>query len=82
MDMQGSYESKLLRVLIGFLHISLSQQLALTRHGKAFETLALEEKTAIQNDMMLAVFGIAKQIDETTIDGYLKPPGPPMGKIH
>jgi hypothetical protein len=83
MEIKGTYESKLLRILIGFLHISLSQQLAITRHGKGFETLSSEEKATIQTDMMQAVFGIAQQVDEATIDGYLKPTIPPSsGKIH
>jgi len=82
MDIQGSYETKLLRIIIGFLHVSLSQQLALTRHGKAFESLAPEEKTTLQNDLIVSVFALARQVDEATIDGYLKATdSPPAGGI-
>jgi hypothetical protein len=70
MDIQGSYESKLLRIVIGFLHVSLSQQLALTRHGKAFESLAPEEKKTLQNDLIVSVFALARQVDEPFRRGY------------
>ena len=70
MDIQGSYESKLLRIVIGFLHFSLSQQLALTRHGKAFESLAPEEKKTLQNDLIVSVFALARQVDEPFRRGY------------
>jgi hypothetical protein len=46
MDDEAKYDTNLLRVIIGFLHISLSQQLALARHGKPFELLTQEEKAA------------------------------------
>jgi len=36
MALDGSYESKLLRVLIGYSHVSLLQQVALTQYGKVF----------------------------------------------
>lgn len=72
-----SYESKLLRIIIGFLHISLSQQLALTRHGKAFELLSQAEKDTLQNDMIGAVRAVARQVGEEAIEAFLKPPVQP-----
>jgi hypothetical protein len=36
MALDGSFESKLLRVLIGYFHVSLLQQLALSQYGKSF----------------------------------------------
>ena len=83
MELNGSYESKLLRILIGFLHISLSQQLSLVRHGKAFELLDPAEKTALQNEMINNVMGVARQVSEEALEAFLKPPppAPPSGPI-
>lgn len=74
MALDGTYETQLLRILIGFLHISVSQQLALVRHGKAFEKLTPEEKEALQKDMVLSVMTIAGQLSETALKGGLEPP--------
>lgn len=43
MALDGTYETKLLRILIGYFHVSLSQQLSIAHHGKKFEDLAPEE---------------------------------------
>jgi hypothetical protein len=77
MENNGSYESKLLRIIIGFLHISLSQQIALTRHGKAFELLTQAEKDTLQGDMIGSVMTIARQVGEEAIEAFLQPPVPP-----
>ena len=45
-------------------------QLALTRHGKAFESLAPEEKKTLQNDLIVSVFALARQVDEPFRRGY------------
>jgi len=83
MDEEGSYEAKLLRTIIGFLHISLSQQLALTRHGKPFEHLTQEEKDALQAEMINSVATVARQVNEETLRAFLKPPPPtPPGQVH
>ncbi len=73
---RSSYESSLLRVVIGFLHISLSEQLALTRHGKAFHLLTQEEKDGLQGEMIGSVMTIARQVGEEAIEAFLKPPPP------
>jgi hypothetical protein len=70
----GSYESKLLRLLIGFFHVSLLQQLSLTRHNKPFHLLTQEEKTSLENEMLAAVMNIANQVSEEALVGMLKPP--------
>jgi hypothetical protein len=56
----ASYESDLLRVLIGYFHVSLLQQLALARHGKAFEGLIQAEKDTLSNDAVAAVLSVAR----------------------
>jgi hypothetical protein len=81
MDIEGTYEARLLRIIIGFLHVSLSQQLALTRHGKPFESLAQEEKDSLQTDLINSVVAVARQVSEETLQGFLKPPAPP-GPVH
>lgn len=49
MALDGSFESKLLRVLIGYMHVSVLQQLALTQYGKAFHLLNQEEKSVMES---------------------------------
>jgi hypothetical protein len=48
MALEGTYETKLLRIVIGFLHVSLLQQLALAHHGKPFHSLTQEEKNSLE----------------------------------
>ena len=72
MEFEETYATSLLRLIIGFLHISLSQQLALARHGKAFESLSQAEKDTLANDMVNAVMTIARQVNEETMRNFLK----------
>lgn len=44
MALDGSFVSKLLRVLIGYMHVFVLQQLALTQYGKGFHLLIKERK--------------------------------------
>ena len=74
MALEGTYETKLLRIVIGFLHISLLQQLALTRHGKAFHTLTQEEKNNLETEMVGAVMMVAHNLSEEALRVALKPP--------
>ncbi len=74
MALTGSYESKLLRVLIGFVHVSTLQQLALVRHGKAFHLLNPEEKHALETEMLEAVMNVATLVSPEALAGTLKPP--------
>jgi hypothetical protein len=80
MALEGSYETKLLRLILGFLHISTLQQLALTRHGKPFHTLTQEEKDTLEADMVGAVSAVAHMLSEEALKGGLKPP--PSGTVH
>jgi hypothetical protein len=84
MNTEGTYEAKLLRIVIGFLHVSLSQQLALTRHGKPFENLTPEDKDSLQTEMINSVMTVARQLSEEALQGFLKPPAPPgpPGQVH
>jgi hypothetical protein len=74
MPLTGSYESKLLRLLIGFFHVSTLQQLALVRHGKGFHLLTQDEKNALETEMLEAVMNVANLISPEALAGALKPP--------
>ena len=82
MESPESYEAKLLRVLIGFLHVSLSQQLALTRYGKPFHTLTPEEKTILQDQMLIDVMTLARQVTPEALKKFLEPPPHDPSMIH
>lgn len=79
MALEGSYESSLLRIIVGYLHVSVLQQLALTRHGKAFHTLTPEEKMNLEMEMMNTVGQIAHGLTEESLRGDWKPPS---GTVH
>jgi hypothetical protein len=81
MALEGTYETKLLRIVIGFLHISLLQQLALTRHGKAFHTLTREEKNTLEADMVGAVAAVAQGLTEENLQA-LQGGLPVSNKVH
>jgi hypothetical protein len=72
-----TYSENLLRVLIGFFHYSVSQQIAIAHYGKPFHNLTDEEKTKMQNQMILDVMAIARQVDVETVKKFLAPPPPP-----
>ena len=73
MALDGSYESKLLRVLIGYSHVSLLQQVALTQHGKGFHLLNQGEKNKWRTRLD-AVFHIAHHLTDEALSGGLNPP--------
>jgi hypothetical protein len=77
---ETSYESDLLRVLIGYFHVSLIQQFALARHGKPFESLAPAEKDALSNDVIGAVITMARQATPEVMRKFCTPdePAPKM----
>jgi hypothetical protein len=74
MALDGSYESKLLRVLIGYSHVSLLQQVALTQYGKGFHLLNQEEKNNLENEVLGTVFHIAHHLTDEALSGGLNPP--------
>lgn len=74
MALDGSYEAKLLRMLLGYFHVSVLQQVALVRHGKGFHLLTQEEKNTLENDVIGAVFHMAHQASEAALLGELKAP--------
>ena len=84
MTLEGTYETKLLRMIIGFLHVSLSQQLALTRYGKPFQSLTPEEKNSLQEEMVTGVLAVADNVSEEALQNFLNPfvPPGPLGPIH
>jgi hypothetical protein len=70
MALDGSYESTLLRVLIGYFRVSLLQQVALTQYGKGFHLLNQEEKNKLENEVLGTVFHIAHHLtDEASQKG-------------
>jgi hypothetical protein len=71
MPFDESNEAKLLRLLIGYFHVSLANQLALLRHSSSFETLDPSQKDSIANDMLAAVAAIAKQATPETVASIL-----------
>ncbi len=81
---QTSYESDLLRLLIGYFHISLLQQLALARHGKPYEVLTQAEKDTLSNEMVAAVVTMARQATPELLKKFWKEPNEPpkMGPIN
>jgi hypothetical protein len=72
--LDGSYESKLLRVRIGYMHVSLLQQVALTQYGTGFHHLKQEEKNNLENDVLGAVFYIAHHLTNEALSRGLNPP--------
>lgn len=74
MALDGSFESKLLRVLIGYMHVSVLQQLALTQYGKAFHLLKPDEKNKLENQVLMSVFHIAHHLTDDALSGGLTPP--------
>jgi hypothetical protein len=81
---QTSYESDLLRVLIGYFHVSLIQQFSLTRHEKSFENLTQEEKDKVSNDVIGAVITMARQATPELLKKFWKEPNAPpkMGPVN
>jgi len=74
MALDGTYETKLLRMLIGYLHVSILQQVALVQYGKGFHLLTLEERTKLENELVQAVFHVAHQVSDEALSGTMKPP--------
>ena len=67
MALDGNYETKLIRILIGYFHVSLMQQLAQTEYGKSLRSLTQEEKDALANDVIGAVAEIASSLSESAL---------------
>jgi len=67
MALDGTYETKLIRILIGYFHVSLMQQLAQTEHGKSLRSLTQEEKDALANDVVAAIAEIASSLSESAL---------------
>jgi len=69
MALERSYETKLLRLLIGLVHVSVVEQLSLTRHAKPFHTLTPEQKQALQEELATGALAIAEQLNEAALSG-------------
>ena len=70
---EESNEAKLLRLLIGYFHVSLLNQLALQRHSSSFEKLDSSQKDSLATDALAAVASIAKQATPKTVEAILSP---------
>ncbi len=77
MENEESHEAKLLRLLIGYFHISLMNQLALSEHSKPLRNLSPSDKDSIEKDMLAAVANIAKQANPETVRQILSSLSPP-----
>jgi len=74
MALDGSYESKPLRVLIGYFHVSILQQVSLTQYGKAYQSLDQDEKNKLESEVIGAVFHIAHHLTDDVLSAGIKPP--------
>jgi hypothetical protein len=74
MALDGNRESKLLRVLVGYVHVSLLQQASLAQHGKGFHMLAQDEKNKLENEVLGAVFHIAHHLTDDVLSAGMTPP--------
>ena len=70
---EESNEAKLLRLLIGYFHVSLLNQLALQRYSSSFEKLDPSQKESLANDALGSVASIAKQATPKTVAEILSP---------
>jgi hypothetical protein len=60
--------------LIGYFHVSLLQQIALTQYGKGFHLLTQEEKSKLENEVLMAVFHIAHHLTDEALSAVMKVP--------
>lgn len=84
MEKSESFEAKLLRMLVGYTHVALTEQLALTRLGKPFHTATKEEKNKVQADLMQDVLTVARSASATMLTQMLQTVQPPtdFGKVN
>ena len=73
MALDGTYETKLLRLLVGYFHVSLMQQLAHAEYGKSLRSLSLEEKTGLEKDVIAAVVEMAASLSESALKDIVFP---------
>ena len=75
MALDGTYETKLLRILIGYSHVAVLQQIALTRHGKPLHSLIPEDRNALEQELIGAVGLVANALSDEALKGsYIPPP--------
>jgi hypothetical protein len=72
MALHGSYETALLRGLIGYFHVSLLPQVALTQYGKGFHLPNRAEKNKLENEVVGTVFHIAHHLTDEALSEGLK----------
>lgn len=81
---QGSYEANLLRLLIGYFHVSLTEQVALIRYGKGFHTLTKDEQDKLQSDLVHGALQMARSADARSLTNLLQVVQPPttFGRVN
>lgn len=58
-----SYEAKMLRYLLAYMHIMLLNNLAAIRYQKPFESLPEDQKNSLKAEVAGGVQGLAGEID-------------------
>ena len=58
---------KLIRILVGYFHVSLMQQLAQTEYGKSLLSLTPEEKNDLATKVVVAVAETAASLSESAL---------------
>jgi hypothetical protein len=64
MALDGTYETKLLRLLIGHFHVSQMEMRAMTRFDNKLHKLTLEQRQTLEDELVADVVRIAESISE------------------
>jgi len=62
-----SYEAKLLKLLIGYVHILAVNSMAITRHQKDYSELTIDQKGNLNSEVGAAAMGVAARIDAAIV---------------
>lgn len=74
MALDGTYETKLLRLLIGHFHASQMETRAMIRYEKPLHKLTQEERGILENELVADVVRIAESISEEKLTTTLVAP--------
>jgi hypothetical protein len=62
--MDGTYETKLLRLLIGHFHVSQMELRARLHYEKPLSKLTPDERKVLEDELVAQVVGVAESISE------------------
>ena len=82
MEIDESHEAKLLRLLIGYFHVSLLNQLSLARYAKMFDQLEEQDKQGLQNVLLAGVASVAQSVTPGFVEKILSSLPPPSPILH